>query len=270
MNLRRDSKPAAFISTTRDDFTPQFSPDGKYVAFVSARSGSTEIWVSDASGSNAVQVTSFGGPDVAAPSWSPDGGRIAFASNAAGGYDIWVMSANGGNSQRITMDPATDANPAWSRDGRWIYFDSARSGGNQIWKVPASGGDAIQLTKDGGGIPRESPDGKFIYYANCPALWRISPQGGVATKVLDPLPSYRNLAITDTGLYVVAPRNGAPGSSLQYLSFANNQVITVANLEDFHDIGQAGGLAISPDGGSILYTNVDQSSIELMMLENFR
>src|SRR6266480_5707461 len=74
----------------------QFSPDGRRIAFVSLRSGNPEIWVCNSDGSNAVQLTSFGGPFVTTPRWSPDGERIAFDSNAAGEFDIHVVGANGG------------------------------------------------------------------------------------------------------------------------------------------------------------------------------
>jgi Tol biopolymer transport system component/DNA-binding winged helix-turn-helix (wHTH) protein len=263
-NLRPVRKTVNLISSTRDDFAPQFSPDGKRVAFVSARSGSSEIWVCDGDGSNAFQVTSFAGPDAEAPSWSPDGRRIAFASNAAGGYDIWVVGLNEGKPQRMTTDPANDSNPIWSPDGRWIYFDSARTGENQVWKIPANGGEAIQVTRESGGVPHVSADGKYIYYARCPGLWRIPAEGGEATKVLDRLPSFRNLAIVNAGYYYITRH------SIQFVSSATNKVRTVAKLEDFRDIGEAGGLTVSPDGRSILYTQVDQASIELMTVENFR
>ena len=53
-----------FIYSTRDDFAPEFSPDGKRIAFMSNRSGNSEIWVCDSDGSNPVQLTSFRGPNV--------------------------------------------------------------------------------------------------------------------------------------------------------------------------------------------------------------
>ena len=73
-----------FIYSTRDDSSPQFSPDGKRIAFMSNRSGNLEIWVCDSDGSSPVQLTSFRGPNVSTPRWSPDGGRIAFDSDAEG------------------------------------------------------------------------------------------------------------------------------------------------------------------------------------------
>ena len=56
-------KGAPFITSTRMDANPQFSPDGKRIVFTSGRlnrSGSYEIWVCDSDGSNAEQLTSLG------------------------------------------------------------------------------------------------------------------------------------------------------------------------------------------------------------------
>ena len=82
--------PVTFISSTRYDESPQFSPDGKRIAFSSDRSGSGEIWVCDSDGLNAVQLTSLGGPLVTMPRWSPDGEHIAFDSSAEGQFDIYT------------------------------------------------------------------------------------------------------------------------------------------------------------------------------------
>jgi Tol biopolymer transport system component len=267
--LRPLNQPAPLISSTRDDESPQFSPDGKKIAFQSIRSGSLEVWVCDADGSNAVQLTSFGGPDVSTPRWSPDGGRIAFDSNAPGEWDIYVVGANGGKPQRMTTDPANDGNPSWSPDGRWIFFDSARAGEQQVWKMSANGGEAVQVTKDGGFAPLESPDGKFLYYTKAldsTSLWKIPIEGGEASRVLDGLSSYQNVAIVNSGLYFVPPRNTAGDSSIQFLSFATSNISNLATFEK----SPVWGLTASPDGKWILYCLEQQSGSELMLVENFR
>jgi Tol biopolymer transport system component len=255
------------MTSTRSDDSPQFSPDGKRVVFTSDRSGHPEIWVSGEDGSNAVQLTSFGGPYVTTPRWSPDGTRIAFDSNAGGEFDIWMVGVSGGKPQRMTTHPANDGNPSWSRDGKWIYFDSARTGEQQVFKMPASGGEAIQVTKDGGFAPLESPDGKFLYYTKALAstsLWQIPVQGGQTSKILDGLSNYINTAIVDRGVYFI-PSGSAAVGSIQFLSFATNKIATVASSDK--PIGS--GLAVSPDGRSILFAQLDQAGSELMLVENF-
>jgi Tol biopolymer transport system component/DNA-binding winged helix-turn-helix (wHTH) protein len=257
----------SFISSTQRDGAPQFSPDGNRIAFVSERSGHNEIWVCNSDGSSPVQLTSLQG--VTTPRWSPDGRRIAFDSDAAGEFDIWVIGADGGKPVRMTTHPANDGDPSWSHDGRWIYFDSARTGGQQVWKLPADGGEAIQLTWDGGSAPLESPDGKFLYYQRGTTLWRVSHGGGQATKVLEGLSSYVNLAIVDKGIYFVPDSC----SCIKFLDLRTNQIRLIASFErpvGSGDLGDDSGLAISPDGRWILYSRVDPGGAELRLVENFR
>ena len=66
------SPPMVAISSTRRDNLPDFSPDGRRVAFTSDRSGEVEIWVADTNGSNAVRLTSMNA-HPGFPRWSPDG-----------------------------------------------------------------------------------------------------------------------------------------------------------------------------------------------------
>jgi Tol biopolymer transport system component len=256
-----------FIYSTRDDTSPEFSPDGKRIAFMSNRSGDLEIWVCDSDGSNPVQLTSFRGPNVSTPRWSPDGGRIAFDSDAEGKqYDIWVINAGGGKPKRMTTDPANDGNPSWSRDGRWIYFDSYRTGEQQVWKIPEAGGDAIQVTRDGGFAPLESPDGKLIYYTkglDDTSVWRLSVEGGQPTKVLENLSDYRNLVLVNKGIYFIPSQDR--DFSIQFLDFATNHTKRVASFGKRFDAG----LALSTDGGWILYSQFEQVGSELRLVENF-
>ena len=72
------SGPKRLVGGDRSENTPQFSPDGKKIAFASDRTGTDEIWICDADGTNPIQVTNFGGPVVGSPRWSPDGKQIVF------------------------------------------------------------------------------------------------------------------------------------------------------------------------------------------------
>jgi len=261
---------ASFIFSSRNDSSPQYSGDGKKIAFISERSGNPEVWLCDNDGSNARQISSFGGPQVTTPRWSPDSSRIAFDSNAEGEYDIWMISADGGRPQRMTTNPANDGNPSWSRDGRWIYFDSARTGQQQVWKMPANGGEAIQITRDGGFAPLESPDGKFVYYVKRLAhtdVWRIPADGGQGTRVLEGVITYPNWAVLENGLVFVPTRNKF---SLQFLNFATGKIRLLGKVDRPLTLFLYGGLAVSPDGRSILYTQYEQGGSELMLVENFR
>ena len=80
--------PKRLISSTLSDNSPNYSQDGERIAFASLRSGSWEIWVCEADGSNPVQLTHFGRGVTGTPRWSPDGREVAFDARAEGKSDI--------------------------------------------------------------------------------------------------------------------------------------------------------------------------------------
>ena len=91
-----------------------------------------EIWVANADGSNAHQVTSFGQANWA-PAYLPDSKRIIFASNQEykRGYpfNLYTINEDGSNLQKISRDKGFDAFPMFSPDGKKIVFCSNRNNG---------------------------------------------------------------------------------------------------------------------------------------------
>jgi Tol biopolymer transport system component len=269
---RATSAPASFISSTRLEETPKFSPDGRRIAFTSNRSGSDELWVCDAEGKNPAQLTNFGGPHTHAPGWSHDGSLIAFASLATGNGDIYVVGADGGSPRRLTSDPSAELEPSWSSDGRWIYFSSDRTGRSEVWKMPAAGGTAIQLTRGGGQNPTESPDGRAVYYLRGQGesgLWEVNSQGGDETQVFEVPVAPWNWAMVARGIYFLTPQ-ARTGYALEFFDFATGQTTQVATVERPNVMSFISGLTVSPDEHWVLYAQRDKVDFDLMLVENFR
>jgi Tol biopolymer transport system component len=260
------SAPVMAISSTKHEYHCQFSPDGRRVAFSSSRSGEAEIWISDADGSNAVQLTSLHAQETMAPNWSPDGQFIAFCSNQEGEFEIYVVPAAGGKPRRLTSHPAIDISATFSRDGQWIYFASMRSGDYRIWKMPAAGGDAVKVTPNEGAKILQSPDGNDIYYVTSSRespLWRLPASGGEPVRVVDGIVWF-NFWVLDKGAYYIDRLGGE--TRLQYLNFATGKSTTVAR-----NLGEVtSGLTASPDGKRILFSRVDSFADDLMLVEDFR
>ena len=268
-----DSPSAAelFISSTRRDSIPKYSPDGKKIAFISSRTGPNEIWTSRADGSNPVQTTFFGGPPAGGLNWSPDGQWIVFHARAEGQADVFAIPAAGGSPKRLTSHPADDTFPNYSRDGRTIYFGSARSGQFQIWKMPASGGEAAPVIGAVGNAAIESPDGRTLYYrsgsdAQAMSIWKVPVEGGKPVEVAGPAHDWPfGFTVTPDGVYYPAPPHSGELRFIRFLNFTTGQSTPVAVASHPFVLG----MSVSPDSKYLLFDQLDEIRSDLMLVENF-
>lgn len=146
-----------------DDGDPDWSPDGKKIAFVSNRNGGfIQIYVMDADGTNPTRLTN--GVWDTDPDWSPDGQKIAFTSKPDGmPAHIAVMDADGNNLSRLE-DNAAD--PSWAPDGQQLAFLSRRDRSDEIYVIGVDGNGLKRVTHDlaAKGSPTWSRDGRRIAY----------------------------------------------------------------------------------------------------------
>lgn len=96
-----------------DEYDPVWSPQGDRIAFVANHTGNDEIWVANANGTDAYQVTWNEWEWDKRPSFSPDGSQIVFYSNRSGWPQIWVMDANGGTQYNLSYNAYDDWDPVW-------------------------------------------------------------------------------------------------------------------------------------------------------------
>jgi CHAT domain-containing protein/Tfp pilus assembly protein PilF len=165
-----------------EDFEPSLSPNGRWIAFVSGRSGNLDLWFKSRDTRRLVQLT-FHQAEDSQPVWSPDGKRIAFFSrrrDARG--DIWVLDVDlsgrdtpDKEAMQLTQYLGIDRDPCFSPDGSFLIFASDRDGRLNIWGKDLDSGESVQITRDGGWDPAVSPDGTMILYT--------SPAGGKGTRI---------------------------------------------------------------------------------------
>ena len=112
-----------------------------------------------------------------------------------------------------------------------------------------------------------SPDGAYVYFNDrfdrLSDLWRVPASGGAETRVLEGV-LRGNFFVLNQGIYYIDQTPGA--SRLQFFDFATRSVSTIAT--GLGDLSY--GLTASFDGRTILYTRVDSTIDDLMLVENFR
>lgn len=164
---------AVQITSNAEGFVanPSWSPDGSRLVYSSGtgQPQDEEIWIIDADGSNARQLTNNEARDFD-PQFSPDGERIVFASelNSPDFSEIYVMDADGDDVTQLTEVP-NSYSPTWSPDGTRIAFVNDQQGDGDIYVMDADGERTFLLTVDDGGAedrdPAWSPDGRWIVFA---------------------------------------------------------------------------------------------------------
>lgn len=166
--------------------------------------------------------------------------------------------------------------PGWSRDGQWIYYASDRAGEMRVFKSafrPQGGaGDAVAVTKRNGWVHQESPDGKYLYFAPLFAdgLWRVPAGGGEEQLVPVPVTRRDNRFwdVVEKGVYFTS---GAESQRpvVNYYDFATGKATPVFTAEK-PLVFAYGGLSVSPDGRFILFSQVDQSGSDIVLLDYSR
>lgn len=145
-------------------FSPGWSPDGRFIAYVSNVSDYWEddVWVVDLMTGRARRASS-GLMASSSPIWSPDGSRIALMGTSKSEYwyedlaYLYVLDPAAGEESPVDMQVwATDwlhnHDVAWSPDGTELYFPYMERGAFDIWRVPAGGGVATKVTNEGGAL----------------------------------------------------------------------------------------------------------------------
>jgi Tol biopolymer transport system component len=154
------------------DGTPAWSPNGRYIAFTSARSGEGDLYVLDVDRiENAPkQLTSKADTSELYAAWAPTSKSLAYVSHSRQGDNVYVIdNTDKPVARRITFWEGTQTRPSWSPDGKLIafYANHDAPGRFDLSVVAAAGGEPTRLAS---GVvmsshgPSWTPDGQAIVY----------------------------------------------------------------------------------------------------------
>ena len=206
--------------TTYTESDPAPSPDGKWIAFISDRSGSRQLWVRPTSGGESKQLShEADSVRCMTPTWAPDGKSILFISTRTKDYNVYRIPMEGGEAVPMSDAKGSNRFATYSPDASKILFTSNRLRPGELWGfnlfVMDAAGEkagekpAKQITDSQGspGHPVWSPDGKWVAYVakavdttktvdvgpgmtakqsamfSAYRLWKVPADGGVETQL---------------------------------------------------------------------------------------
>jgi Tol biopolymer transport system component len=257
-----------------------YSPDGSWMAYWSARTGSgQDIYVKNAkvTGGSTTRMTNVSASGVWAqfPAWSPDGSKIVYQCNVEGSWDLWVVDfpVSGDPVKLTTENGAGEKYPEWSHDGTRIAFSSNLSGQWEVYTMPAAGGAWTPITSGGANSesPTWSPDDLWIAYHHVPtgisaySIYKIRLADSHVEQVTATNGSEQHPSWSPDGMFIAFGQNTTTASktNISYISASGGTWILVSVAETPVDINDRYA-SWSPDGRRITYSHFHSSQCDIV------
>jgi Tol biopolymer transport system component len=194
-------------SNPSEDGIPVWSPDGKWIVFVSNRDGTGALYRIPSSGGAGEQLLLKSADSLVPSDWSRDGKLLLYSRfDNKGGEDTWVLPLNSdgtanGEPAALLSGQFNEGDARFSPDGKWVAYRSNRSGANEIYVQDYPVGSSLQRVSTAGGIdPHWRRDGRELIY--------MTPRGRVMAVDVTTVATFR-MTGTPAQLFD-APTYGGP------------------------------------------------------------
>ena len=233
------------------DWEPEGAADGA-VAYVSGRSGASELWVNRPDGQS-VRLSNIGGSYLHSPAWSPDGQTIAFVAVKGRKAEIYAVGRDGSRFRAVTADGLDKLDPAWTPDGRHLRYLQRTAAGYRLMQIPAAGGDPQEVAGARGFHEvRAGPDGRlFGLKLGSEQVSAVDGGPAPAARVTDP----DSWAVGRDGIYVYVVRrlDAAPAVWLYPWQGPPRRL---------GEVGAGGDIGVGADG-RILFSQTFDEQVDL-------
>lgn len=274
--LAGGGEPHPFAPSSRQDYTPAWSPNGRRVAFISTRSGPMEIWLANADGSHMEQITQINGNGFPlSPTWSPDGQCILFALRHGGTTHLVVADIVTHITRQLTFGNGRGLSPMYSADGRQIYYVSNAGGQERVWHMSVRDSESDAPNAQPVNWPiylsifastRRDPAGDTIVYPDTDQqlrLYRRHIDTGVVDRVYQTdrhLTAFDDICFQGDNLYLLLSSMQDPLSAdLESINMRTGQM---HSLRTFFPVpaSMESGCSVSPDGRTLLLSTIEHEN----------
>jgi TolB protein len=145
-----------FSAVNATQGTPAFSPDGKWLAFVSNKDGSPRVYILEIppAGANLKNLTlkliSKANRESSAPAWSPDGSKLAYCAMTKNVRQIWIYDFDKKKERQLTHGTGNKENPTWAPNSLHLVFNSTGSSGSELYMINLNQPEAVKITSGPG------------------------------------------------------------------------------------------------------------------------
>ena len=254
-----------FAYSTSEDGSAQFSPDGRWVAFQSSRSGSSQIWLCNAEGEELRQL-SFEAEPPQYPNWSPDSTKVVSMIGSGSDREVVLFDILRGGRQLIAIGDGGGSHAGFSPDGKSVYFKR----GISLYRVPVDGGEPIHVADQVGFPIRFDAGTNSLLYARSRTsadLWSVDVRFHHARRMLEGLlfPGCFSCwtALADEVIYI---GEGPDGDVRPWLTRMQRtppyRRQSIRALDHLPPIGTA-FVAAHPDGSSVIVGSMVPDNSEI-------
>ena len=163
-------EPRQLTEGDHDHVDPVWSPDDRWIAFVTDRAGPSQVFRKPAQGLGEEELIFETEMQLRMNDWSPDGRHLSLGvldNDSDTDLDVALYDLEDDELEILAQSPFFDSFGAFSPDGRWLAYVSSDSGQLEVFIVPVGGGvGRFQVSTAGGLHPQWEPGGTKLYYVN--------------------------------------------------------------------------------------------------------
>jgi Tol biopolymer transport system component len=269
--------PVRLVESDYDDYPPAWSPNNRWIAFISGRSGTNAIYLVPPLGGTVRHLTDIGYPPLytadlialGTTPWSPDGSRLLFARKEGSGAELWIIDVATGEETRLTGGPeANDGGAAWSFDGNSIAFIRITRGLFGIWVIPAQGGEprpVYEGLEDYWVALGWAPDDRSVVFGSSREgsstdLWAVDLGSGEIRRLTSGVSEKNGACVGRDGRVLMNDFTHQTDVYLQDIESGEARRLTMHTATNFE-------AQISPQGDRLAYMSDRSGNSEILILD---